>query len=223
VSSPWLGIPLADYEAHMALPSVGQAELLAATLEQAVTHLRPRSLLVAGVAGGNGLERVDPAIVDRVLALDIQPAFLAECGRRHGSRFRAFDAVIHDLDRGWPALEPVDLVMAGLVLEYVDVERFCAGLPAVLQPGGHLVVLLQRPAAHLPEVSPSPYRCLESLATAFRFVDPGDLHMRLERTGLTRLWHDQIRLPSGKEFHRACWRRIAGPTTPTDHGGEGCP
>ena len=27
--NPWLTIPLADYEAHMALPQVGQAQLLA--------------------------------------------------------------------------------------------------------------------------------------------------------------------------------------------------
>lgn len=223
MSSPWLGIPLEDYEAHMALPSVGQAELLADCLEQAVTRLRPRSLLVAGVAGGNGLERVDPAIMDRVVALDFQPAFLSRCSSRHGTRFRAWEAVIHDLDRGWPALEPVDLVMAGLVLEYVDVERFCAGLPDVLQPGGHLVVLLQRPAAHLPEVSPSPYRCLESLAPAFRFVDTRELGTLLERAGLVRVWQSHPVLPSGKEFHLAGWRRRTGPQARPDHGGTGCP
>jgi len=29
---PWLEIPITDYEAHMALPSVGQAQLLGAAL-----------------------------------------------------------------------------------------------------------------------------------------------------------------------------------------------
>ena len=28
LSSPWLTIPLEDYEAHMALPAVGQAQML---------------------------------------------------------------------------------------------------------------------------------------------------------------------------------------------------
>jgi len=32
LSSPWLTIPLEDYEAHMALPAVGQSQILAEQL-----------------------------------------------------------------------------------------------------------------------------------------------------------------------------------------------
>ncbi len=38
--NPWLTIPLADYEAHMALPQVGQAQLLA---DLFAAELRARS------------------------------------------------------------------------------------------------------------------------------------------------------------------------------------
>ena len=37
---PWLEIPITDYEAHMALPSVGQAQLLGAALQGTITQLR---------------------------------------------------------------------------------------------------------------------------------------------------------------------------------------
>jgi hypothetical protein len=73
LNNPWLQVPLADYEAHMALPSVAQAQLLGATLHRVVSEFRPRSLAVLGVAGGNGLELIDPEIVGRLVAVDLNP------------------------------------------------------------------------------------------------------------------------------------------------------
>lgn len=208
MENPWLDIPLADYEAHMALPEVGQAELLAATLQWALEHFRPRSLLVPGVAGGNGLDRVDTTIVERVVALDIHPGFLDLCTQRHGSRFTVYEAVLHDLDQGPPRIAPVEAIVAGLVLEYVEVPAFCTCLSAMLVPGGTFTVLLQRPAAHLPEVTPSPYTRLAGLARGFRFVDPDALDALLVAAGFSRITMDHPGLPSGKRFFRAAYRRV---------------
>ena len=69
----------------MALPSVGQAQLLDAALKRTVKEFQPRSLAVLGVAGGNGLESLDRATVRRVVALDfiltINRSLLAELQR----------------------------------------------------------------------------------------------------------------------------------------------
>ena len=48
--SPWLDIPLADYEAHMALATVGQAQLIAHELDGLVRTHAPRSVAVIGCA-----------------------------------------------------------------------------------------------------------------------------------------------------------------------------
>ena len=52
--NPWLTIPLADYEAHMALAEVAQAQFLARTLG-ALIDARPqaRSVAVLGCAGAS--------------------------------------------------------------------------------------------------------------------------------------------------------------------------
>ena len=42
--NPWLDIPLADYEAHMALPATGQARLIADELEILVRAHSPSQL-----------------------------------------------------------------------------------------------------------------------------------------------------------------------------------
>ena len=58
MKNPWLDIPLADYEAHMALPSVGQAALLGDLFAATVEAHRPESVALIGCAGGNGFERI---------------------------------------------------------------------------------------------------------------------------------------------------------------------
>jgi hypothetical protein len=50
LSSPWLTIPLEDYEAHMALPAVGQAQMLAEQLAILIERRAPASAAVMGAA-----------------------------------------------------------------------------------------------------------------------------------------------------------------------------
>ena len=42
IASPWLDIPLSDYEGHMALPEIAQARMLADELERAVRQHTPK-------------------------------------------------------------------------------------------------------------------------------------------------------------------------------------
>ena len=58
VASPWLDIPLADYEGHMALPEIAQARMLADELESAVRQHAPSSVAIIGCSGGNGFVRL---------------------------------------------------------------------------------------------------------------------------------------------------------------------
>lgn len=56
MKNPWLAIPLADYEGHMALPAVGQARMLADLFESLLREFLPQSVAIIGCAGGNGFE-----------------------------------------------------------------------------------------------------------------------------------------------------------------------
>ena len=198
--NPWLGIRLDDYEAHMAMPEIAQAQMLARLLAQSVDESASASVAMLGVAGGNGLEALDPRIVKRVVAVDINPSFTAETKARFTSRFDTLDCHCCDIDDGLPDFEPVDLVFAGLLLEYIDYPRFLAALPKILTPRGMFVAVLQMPSPDLPEVSDSPYRSLLVLESAFRFVSPSDVQSKLEAAGFQAIDATGIELPSGKEF-----------------------
>ncbi len=190
----------------MALPSVGQAQLLGTALQRTVTQFQPHSLAVLGVAGGNGLEFVERAGVCRVVALDFNPDYLALCSRRYAASFAEFEPVLHDLSQGPPRITPVECIFAGLVLEYLCVESFCGYLASLLTIGGDFAALLQLPSPTLPEVSPSPFASLIRLESAFSFVHPASLHDSLSAHGFSRIAADRYDLNSGKSFYYASYQ-----------------
>lgn len=67
MSSPWLFIPLEDYEGHMASPGVQQLSVLAELFKRAPDYCLPESVAVLGVASGNALEQVDYTATESVL------------------------------------------------------------------------------------------------------------------------------------------------------------
>jgi SAM-dependent methyltransferase len=167
--SPWLEIPLADYEAHMALPEVGQAQLLAALLASALHAHRPASVAVVGCAGGNGFENVPRDT--RLVGIDVNPAYLATARARHASRRRNLELHVSDVERDELRLAPVDLVFAGLLLEYVDAGRALDRIATWLAPRGILATVLQLPS-DAETVTPSPFASLHRLAPSMRLLAP---------------------------------------------------
>src|SRR5687768_17647282 len=75
--NPWLALPLEDYEGHMGSAGANQLAALADLFGEALVRLRPRSVAVLGVAGGNGLQHVDGTLTTRVVGIDLNPAYLA--------------------------------------------------------------------------------------------------------------------------------------------------
>ena len=76
MANPWLNVPLTDYENHMNSAGVEQSAALSALFAEALAHCQPESVAVIGVAGGNGLDRIDSSVTRRMLGIDINPAYL---------------------------------------------------------------------------------------------------------------------------------------------------
>jgi SAM-dependent methyltransferase len=200
VGNPWLGIPLSDYERHMALPGVGQAEMLSSELLTAVAAHRARSLAVIGCAGGNGFDRLASVALERVVGIDINPAFIEVARERHSASLHGLELYVGDI--GMPLeIAPVDVVFAGLVLEYVELAGAMRTLRALCRgDGGHLIALLQLASRSAPPVSPSPYTSLATLGECMRLHQPKAVIEAAERAGFRRESERKRVLPSGKEF-----------------------
>lgn len=200
--NPWLDIPLMDYEGHMSLPSVGQALMLGDQLHALIQRVRPDSVAVMGCAGGNGLERIDPDAVTRVVAVDINREYLDEAARRHSHRFDQMEVYCSDVQSNALTFEPVDLIYAGLLLEYVDLPMALATMHRLCRRGGTLASILQLPHDEKAAISPSPFTSLQRLAPLMKLVDPAELARHAVAVGFKpeATPPETLTLPSGKRF-----------------------
>ena len=76
MKNPWLRIPASDYEAHMALPEVAQAQALSKMMASVFTEYAPTSIAVIGCTTGNGFQHIDTKHTRRIVGIDINPAYL---------------------------------------------------------------------------------------------------------------------------------------------------
>jgi hypothetical protein len=196
--NPWLTIPLADYEAHMALPHVGQARLLADLFAAELEARSPSSVAVLGCAGGNGFEHAPGAL--RVVGIDVNADYVAAARARFAHRLPRLELHVADLEHDALALEPVELVFAALVLEYVEPGAALARIREWLAPGGTLTTVLQLPSADVGEITPSPFASLARLAPRLRLVTPERLAELAARSGLRALESRTVAASGGKRF-----------------------
>jgi SAM-dependent methyltransferase len=198
--SPWLDIPLTDYERHMALPQVGQAKLVADQLAALVTIHQPSSVAIAGCAGGNGFERLAGSGVERVVGVDINPRYIEAARNRFASSVPRLELFTADIQSAALLFDPVDFVYAALLFEYVDPMRVMISLRRHCRPGGTLATVIQLPHASLAAVSPSPYVSLLALGSTLRLVAPEELRAHAEQAGFRNLACSTLVSPGGKEF-----------------------
>jgi hypothetical protein len=200
MSNPWLNIPLDDYEGHMSLPAVGQAQMIAEQLDRAIARWAPSSIAVIGCAGGNGLERIAAGTVERVVALDVNPDYVELTRVRHALRLPGLELVCADVQSESVTYSPVDLIYAALLFEYVDVHSTLRTLKRNSRPHAVLTTVLQLPHSSIHAVSPSPYKSLGSLASAMILVAPETLCRAAVDVGFATPDSTTIELPSGKRF-----------------------
>jgi hypothetical protein len=196
--NPWLTIPLADYEGHMALPQVGQAQLLAEVFAAELHARSPSSVAVLGCAGGNGFERAPSAL--RVVGVDVNADYVEAARARFAHRLPRLELHVADLERTELTLEPVDLVFAALLFEHVEPGEVLERIVAWLAPHGTLTTVLQLPSEHAAEITPSPFPSLMRLSPRLRLVAPERLAELAARSGLHALDERTVAATGGKRF-----------------------
>jgi SAM-dependent methyltransferase len=200
MSNPWLDIPLDDYERHMSLPAVGQAQMIAEQLDRALDRWSPRSVAVVGCAGGNGLDRLMGRPIERVVAVDLNPQYIERARDRHAKRLPGLELVCADVQSESVAYGPVDFTYAALLFEYVDLQATLKTLKRNSRPGAVLTAVLQLAHSSMHSVSPSPYKSLGALAGVMTLVPPEELCEAAEGVGFTAAGSSILELSSGKKF-----------------------
>lgn len=200
MSNPWLNVPLEDYEGHMALPAVGQAQMIAEQLDRALVRWAPKSIAIIGCAGGNGLEKIDGRTVERVVCVDVNPDYIERVHSRYAQRIPGLQLVCADVESASLTYGAVEFTYAALLFEYVGLPSTLNTLKRNSRPNAHLTAVLQLPHSSIQAVSPSPYRSMGALASAMTLVAPEALVRAAADAGFAAGDSTIIELPSGKRF-----------------------
>jgi hypothetical protein len=204
--NPWLNVPLADYENHMNSTGVAQSAVLSELFADALAHCQPESVAVIGVAGGNGLDRIDGSVTRRVVGIDINPAYLDAVRQRYG-QMPGLELIRADLNERIDGCTPVQLVHAALVFEHAGTGACLDNVLSLVADGGSLSVVLQLPSDTAPGVSKSQSASMQILSAGFTMIDPARLRAMIEARGFHLVGESRRDLPAGKGF----WTGIFAP------------
>jgi SAM-dependent methyltransferase len=207
--SPWLQVPLADYEGHMSAPQVAQLAALADLFEQALIACQPQAVAVAGIAGGNGLDRVDLNVTRRVVGVDVCREYLDAAAQRYSHV--PLELHCTDLANETLSLSPVDLAHAALVFEHAGVERALDNVLAIVRPGGRLSVVLQLAStldsAAAAAVAPTGFDTIQYLAPNFHLIDRDGFCAELTGRGFHLVSETRSPVASGKALWMGLFER----------------
>lgn len=122
--NPWEKIDLSDYENHMSLESVYQLQVLNEMMREQFEAYDIDTIMILGIAGGNGLEHINKEKIKKVYGVDVNQNFLVECKRRYHELGDIFETICVDLLSDNLQLPYSKLLVANLLVEYIGYECF---------------------------------------------------------------------------------------------------
>ena len=197
--NPWNEIALSDYESHMALDTVYQLQTLNELMREQLSTAAD-TVMILGIAGGNGLEHVEPAKGQTVYGVDVNSDYLAACVERYPELAGVFQPVEADLTAPELPLPRTQLLIANLLVEYIGCSCFRQVVERT-EPE-HISCVIQQDGGD-GFVSDSPYEhAFDGLNAIHNTVSEGELTETLHSCGYEQSGRDCRPLPNGKRLLR---------------------
>lgn len=198
--NPWEEIDLSDYENHMSLDSVYQLQTINKMMKEQFYDHDVSSVMVLGVAGGNGLEHIDCGIFKKVYGVDINQSYLDECVNRYPSLKGVFDPICADLTDADIQLPYAELLAADLLIEYIGYENFQRAVKKVDPEYVSCIIQVNTDASF---VSDSPYlHAFDRLGEVHHQMYETELTDSMAEIGYTKTLQRENNLPNGKKLLR---------------------
>lgn len=124
MKNPWNEIPLSDYENHMKFDSVMQLQALNEMMKGQFDTHSVSSVMILGIAGGNGLNHIQKGKFEKVFGVDVNNSYLKEVIRRYPDLDGLLECLCVDLTCETNMLPKADMVIANLLVEYIGYEYF---------------------------------------------------------------------------------------------------
>lgn len=200
MKNPWEEIMLDDYESHMSLDSVCQFQVLNEMMRGQFAAYEIESIMVLGIAGGNGLEHIDTNKIKKVYGVDVNQSFLAECVNRYGSLGEVLEPICADLLTDELQLPQADLLVANLLVEYIGYGCFQKVVKPVNPKYVSCIIQINTGSSF---VSDSPYlHAFDCLEEVHHQMEEDALVNSMSEIGYQKVEQSEQELPNGKRFVR---------------------
>lgn len=197
-NNPWRDISLEDYENHMALGSVMQLQALNEMTAAQLQGFPCESVMILGVAGGNGLEHIRKDRHKRVYGVDVNPDYLRQALLRYPELSEVLEGICLDLRGDVSALPHTELLIANLLVEYIGYESFGR---AVRQVNPRCVCCGIQINTEDGWVSDSPYlHVFDSLDRVHTQMEESTLALKMKELSYSLLSTRDYPLPNGKKL-----------------------
>lgn len=124
MKNPWEDISLADYENHMQLDSVMQLQAMNQMMKDQFDTYPISSIMILGIAGGNGLEHIPKGKFESVYGVDVNSSYLKEVVHRYPDLEGILECLCINLINETDKLPEADMVIANLLIEYIGYDCF---------------------------------------------------------------------------------------------------
>lgn len=208
MSNPWEEVDLKDYEGHMSLDSVYQLQELSNMMKEQFYLYDIRTIMILGIAGGNGLEHINKGSFEKVYGVDINKKYLDECGKRYKSLEGVFETICVDLLSDNLKLPCSDLLVADLLIEYIGYECFKKVVKIVNPQYVSCIIQVNTDNSF---VSDSPYlHAFDGLNEVHHEVIADNLIGSMQEIGYVDRYTVEKVLPNGKKLVRLDFEKNSG-------------
>ena len=198
VKNPWEEIPLDDYENHMKLDSVMQLQAINEMMKGQFDAYPANSVMILGVAGGNGLEHAVGKQFETIYGVDVNSRYLQACEERYPDFKKVFVPICADLMDGSLSLPHSDMLIANLLIEYIGCPLFQR---AVTQVNPHFISCILQKNTGRGFVSPSPYmHVFDGLELVYHPINEAMLAQAMDEIGYPIQKTLERLLPNGKSL-----------------------
>lgn len=199
--NPWEDIKLSDYENHMSLDSVKQLQSMNHTMKSQFDDYDVHSVMVLGIAGGNGLEHISKEKYQKVYGVDINESYLTAVAERYSELSDVLECLKVDIINETDKLPNSDMVIANLFIEYVGYDAFSKAITKV-KPH-YVSCVLQINESIEQWVSDSPYlHAFDGLDSVHCQMEENALSDAMLKIGYKLIWNESDSLPNGKSLVR---------------------
>lgn len=198
MKNPWQNILLDDYENHMKLDNIKQLPIMNKMMKNQFYRYPIKTMMILGIAGGNGLEHIDVKKFHKIYGIDINQDYLQECKRRYQNLSDILECLCIDLTNNCVELPKVDMLIANLLIEYIGYDCFqriinklrCKYVSMIIQVNDGDTFVSDSPYLHV----------FDDLNQVHHQIKEDELILLMNKTGYNLITIDNQLLPNNKKL-----------------------